>query len=571
MYKLTALSIVAALVLIGCGDDSSSDANNDESSLTRIATVPTGAEVTGILSTEDGELFFNAQHPDGKDEYTAGVTPAFVGYVSGLNINSFKGESLAVPAEAERAYVHVTKGDYMTLGSANDTINNGTEKLGGIYNQDGELLYISNDVDHNIFVKLDANNAYLYSAWEGAGRKGASSISRLNLKKEDGKWVADLANSKMVDLKSIDGGWVLCFGHTTPWGSELLGEEYYYIDTMYWNNPGHYNDSGDFITYHKPQSMKDYLGSFPNAYNYGYQIELSDLTNSNNPTLVKHYVMGRFSHENGVVMSDNKTVYQSDDDSGAYGGTGGVLFKFVADKEKDLSAGTLYAAKVVQYGGTDVHNASFDVSWVELAKSNDATVKSWIDEYAGITDSNYVNGQTSYISDDDINNWAEGKLGKDLDGDGTVESYPDDRPAFLESRKAAAAMGATYEWNKMEGITADGENLYIAMSAIGYTMSSTWGDQPWPNDGSGRTKLGVSGGDITIDDELCGAVYEAAIDENGNINTITPALVGETVGEVCAADKIANPDNIMAIAKGKVIVAEDSGDHGVDMLWLWNK
>ena len=74
----------------------------------------------------------------------------------------------------------------------------------------------------------------------------------------------------------------------------------------------------------------------------------------------KRYTMGRFSHENGVVMPDLKTVYFGDD------GTNTVLFKFVADEAGDLSAGTLYAAKATQND-----DESFGLEWIELGKGND--------------------------------------------------------------------------------------------------------------------------------------------------------------------------------------------------------
>jgi secreted PhoX family phosphatase len=48
--------------------------------------------------------------------------------------------------------------------------------------------------------------------------------------------------------------------------------------------------------------------------------------------------MGRISHELVQVMPDNRTVLMGDD------ATNSGLFVFVADKEKDLSAGTLYVA-----------------------------------------------------------------------------------------------------------------------------------------------------------------------------------------------------------------------------------
>jgi hypothetical protein len=69
--------------------------------------------------------------------------------------------------------------------------------------------------------------------------------------------------------------------------------------------------------------------------------------------------MGRFSHEMALVMPDQKTVYHGDD------GTDTVLFKFVADTPGDMSAGTLYAAKVTQTA-----DEGFDLQWIELGSSN---------------------------------------------------------------------------------------------------------------------------------------------------------------------------------------------------------
>ena len=195
--------------------------------------------------------------------------------------------------------------------------------------------------------------------------------------------------------------------------------------------------------------------------------------------------MGRFSHENAIMMGDGRTAYMSDDDSPKYtdkkynSNSGGVFFKFVADRPRDLSSGTLYAAKATQDSGSDPNTTGFSIEWIELAHGDNGTIGRWVGEYEGITPDKYVEGQSNYVSDADVWNWAEGKAGKDLNGDGVVGSYPDDRPAFLESRKAAAALGATYEWNKMEGVTADGKYVYLAMSEISESMDVSWGHAAW--------------------------------------------------------------------------------------------
>ena len=81
---------------------------------------------------------------------------------------------------------------------------------------------------------------------------------------------------------------------------------------------------------------------------------------STTPELVRHLTMGRFSHENALVMPDNKTVYLTDD------GYDTVFFKFEADVAGDLSEGTLYAAMVTQDSTYNSASTGFDVEWLEL-------------------------------------------------------------------------------------------------------------------------------------------------------------------------------------------------------------
>ena len=92
---------------------------------------------------------------------------------------------------------------------------------------------------------------------------------------------------------------------------------------------------------------------------------------------------------------------------------------------------------------------------------------------------------------------AEDYLDQDLNNDGIIGYALDDRVAFLETRKAAAAIGATDEWNKMEGVGFNPnapENLYLAMSSIDNAMT----------DGQG---------DIDISDNLCGIVYQMTMND----------------------------------------------------------
>ena len=568
---LTAIALTTAPALVG--------AFAGEKTLTRIATMPKGAEVTGLTTNGIGELFLNAQHPGGSNYMKEGKIPALVGYVAGLDIATFSGGSMPVPGDGENNKVNVVGGNYVTFGKAGDALGDG-KVLGGVYNTSGKLMYISNAPDYNGFISRGANSAYLYTGWEGAGRDGAGSVSKISLSRVDGKWQADLKQSKMMDLSSIDGGQVLCSGIVTPWGTPLLAEEYFFFNTAVWNHPDNHDEDeragfrgGNDITYIKPKNMSQYLGKMANPYRYGYMFEINNAATDSSEELVKHYVTGRLSHETAAIMPDMKTVYMSDDDSAKYNhkvyntASGGVLFKFVMDVKGDLSAGTLYAAKLVQDGTSDPHKTGFNVSWVMLGKSNNAQVGGWIAEYDNVKVSDYVEGESSYVSNEEINNWAEGKTGKDLNGDGTVGSYKDDRPAFLESRRAAAALGATNEWDKLEGVTSHGGTVYVGASALSWTMDKTWGDPNWMTGKRDET----NGGAIALDKEDCGGVYVANTGSDYNITRLEPYVIGKTTADgKCEVDRPAHPDNILALAGGVLLIGEDAGKkkHPVDMLWL---
>ncbi len=247
-------------------------------------------------------------------------------------------------------------------------------------------------------------------------------------------------------------------------------------------------------------------------------------------------------------MPDRKTVYMSDD------GTDVVFFKFVADKAGDLGAGTLYAAKMTQMAepGADSATTGFQISWIELAHGTAGEIESWIASYDGISQDDFKAGSTGYISDAEVAAWARGEAA-------------DNRVAFLEARKAAAAKGATAEFRKMEGVNinlagaADGSvpYMYMAMTSIGKGMSDDKGD-------------------IRVSENKCGIVYRMRLDANYNVGAMVPAVVGGPYNEdaganACSVDTIANPDNVVVLDNGDVLIGEDTGKHENNMMWLWSR
>ena len=78
-------------------------------------------------------------------------------------------------------------------------------------------------------------------------------------------------------------------------------------------------------------------------------------------------------------------------------------------------------------------------------------------------------------------------------------------------------------------------------------------------------------GDIALNAEGCGATYVAKTGEDFNIIRLDPYVVGQTDAEGrCEANLPANPDNIVALNDGTLLIGEDAGKkrHDVDMLWM---
>jgi hypothetical protein len=205
-----------------------------------------------------------------------------------------------------------------------------------------------NHPDGNMFIPItpSGNEAYLFTNFEC--RPGT--IAKVYLKNNGTNW--EVVDGENLRFDKVKGTWNNCNASVTPWKTGLSSEEY---EPMAVKSGWQKNI----------EDMTEYLGTQANPYDYGYPIELIPDQNGDSATttVVKHYAMGRLSYEMSTVVGDSKTVYSGDD------GTGVILSKFVADKAGDLSAGTLYAAKVSQN-----QDESFEVKWVELGRSTDGEV-----------------------------------------------------------------------------------------------------------------------------------------------------------------------------------------------------
>ncbi|MET0041967.1 MAG: hypothetical protein ABW100_00405, partial [Candidatus Thiodiazotropha sp. 6PLUC3] len=111
---------------------------------------------------------------------------------------------------------------------------------------------------------------------------------------------------------------------------------------------------------------------------------------------------------------------------------------------------------------------------------------------------------------------------------------------------------------------ADGDQayMYMAMSSFDKTMSDDEGD------------IQLNG-----DNGKCGVVYRMKLMRNAqgevDVKTMVPAIVGgpynadRSVNQ-CNINSISNPDNLLILDDGRVIIGEDTGSHENNMVWVFD-
>jgi len=509
-YLLLSISVASALTFVGCGSDDKSGGSTSKISFSEAAVPTTDLEKRSILAT-------NKVTVNGK-EHTIG---------------------------------------YNTIIRSGQEVGGGTYGL--VYDQNGEVVTakdgshkISNDNDFASLIK-NGNKLFMISHFET--RPAAMYITELNQDKATGKLTP--ISTKNIDFSAFNGLWVPCAGSVTPWNTHLGSEEYP-------PDASAVNEEGSIDAYYDP--MAAYVGGdlkALNPYDYGWIPEVKILNEKGDVSVQKHYTMGRLAHELAYIMPDEKTAYLSDD------GTNGVFYKFVADKPKDLSAGTLYAAKWTQTSGKG--GGSAKITWVDLGHASNSEIKAALDakkkfgdifEVASRNDANNT-CPTGFTA----SNWAaKNECLKIKPGMEVIASR-------LESGRYAGMKGATTEFSKMEGITYNPQKkeMYMSMSRAEKGME----DNKYKNEANTKYDKGGSN-DIRLEARNhCGVVYKMALD-GYNITTMKSMIEGtpmaeDASGNSCKLDNISMPDNLTFIPNtNTLIIGEDTSYHQNDMIWAYN-
>lgn len=382
-----------------------------------------------------------------------------------------------------------------------------------------------------------------------------SPIAVLSLDQDPTSGKLSLVKYHNVDTSSVHGLWITCGASLSPWGTHLSSEEY---------EPDAHSAKTDLVF---RNFSKNLFGdeTRANPYHYGHLPEVSVNTDGSG-FIKKHYCLGRISHELVQVMPDNRTVLMGDD------ATNSGLFMFVADIEKDLSAGSLYVAKIGSNFSLDPKASAVSVKWIHLGHAHSREIEELANSLAPVdimtvltVDPQDTSFEKIYISGKA--NWVKLKPGMEK------------AAAFLETHRYAYIAGGSMGFTKMEGTTVNIKDK-IAYSALQNCIDSMVKHHPkgWNAQSNISLEKPVNSGAI-LAHELGGRQHDTngqKIDSEWVPIKLKTLLVGEDInadelGNRSNPEMIANPDNLKFSEKMRTLfIGEDSSGHVNNFVWAYN-
>ncbi|MGF6416502.1 PhoX family protein [Paraburkholderia sp. MM5482-R1] len=385
-----------------------------------------------------------------------------------------------------------------------------------------------------------------------------SPIAVLTLDQDPATGKLTLVKYHNVDTSPANGLWITCGASLSPWNTHLSSEEY---------EPDAFTASSSNLAQYKAFNDNLYGNTNIafNPYLYGHLPEITVKADGTG-SVRKHYCLGRISHELVQVMPDNRTVLMGDD------ATNSGLFMFVADNEKDLSAGTLYVAKVGAGFSVDPAAAGADLTWIRLGHATSAEVEAMaksnrpqdvIDvKWTDPADANYRKifaGGTAQ--------WVRIMPGKEKVA------------AFLETHRYAYLAGGSMGFTKMEGTTVNIKDK-IAYSALQNIVDSMvkGNAKGWNAESNISVDAAINAGGV-LQHKLAGGQKDnqgAAINSEWVPVHTSALLVGKDIAADALGNKadpelVANPDNLKFSEKLRTLfIGEDSGYHVNNFLWAYN-
>lgn len=381
-----------------------------------------------------------------------------------------------------------------------------------------------------------------------------SPIAVLTLDQDPATGKLSLVKYHNVDTSQAQGLWITCGSSLSPWNTHLSSEEY---------EPDAHAvaDNKVFKAF-----SKNLFGdaSVANPYHYGHLPEVT-VNPDGTGTVVKHYCMGRISHELIQVMPDHRTAIMGDD------ATNGGFFMFVADKEKTLSAGTLYVAKLGEGFSLNPADAGARLSWIKLGHATSEEIEKLAntlrpEDIMTVHKTDPNDASFTKIFYNGVANWIKVKPGMEK------------AAAFLETHRYAYLMGGSMGFTKMEGTTVNIKDK-VAYSALQNIQDSmVKGGKGWnAQSGIALDKPLIAGG--VLAHRLSGGQVDhtgATIASEWVPSQTRALLMGEDIaadalGNLANPDMVSNPDNLKFSEKLRTLfIGEDSSTHVNNFVWAYN-
>ncbi len=227
--------------------------------------------------------------------------------------------------------------------------------------------------DFTGYVPINGRSDTAYLSINSERAPGAVTVLDIDFDPAFKEW--HVLASTAVSFASVLGTAANCSGAVTPWGTILTCEEVT-VGTDF--NFDGYND-------------------------LGWAVEINPQTR----TLVdKRWAMGNFAHENAVVHSNQRTVYQGADSNPGY------MFKFVANSAANLSSGNLYV-----YQGSKSGNGI----WILLNNSTPAERNSTLTQCSAVN-------ATVFNGIEDVEIGPDGKVYLAVKNENRVYRFQDSDP-----------------------------------------------------------------------------------------------------------------------------------------------
>jgi len=544
LLPLGASASASLLAACGGGND---DASFVSASFTSMA-APTLANAAAMATTTVGSSLNIKLSDDSVQTYQLAYQPFFV---TGDRVSDGKGGT-------------ILSGGYYDINNQPiiDRTVPGSERQYFSDAPDGtSLLTVANPTVAGIKGKaVFAVVQFEYTTWAQDGKtdmygKLPSPIAVLTLDQDQATGKLSLVKYHNVDTSKVHGLWITCGASLSPWGTHLSSEEY---------EPDAFGIASN--TMFQAYSKNLYGDATKaNPYHYGHMPEVT-VNPDGTGSVKKHFCMGRISHELVQVMPDNRTTLMGDD------ATNSAYFVFVADKEKDLSSGTLYAAKVGSGFSIDpAAGSAAALTWIKLGSATSAEIEQLANTLkptdimtvvkADPNDASFTkivaNGKTEWIK---------------------INPGMDKAAAFLETHRYAAYRGASMGFSKMEGTTVNIKDK-VAYSALQNCQDSMVAGNAAnvPGNGVSIPKTLKAGAVMALN--LRGGQKDTA---GGAINSdwmpvdLKALLAGEDIaadalGNTANPNKVANPDNLKFSEKMRTLfIGEDSGQHVNNFLWAYH-